>query len=165
MPEYWAAISPKRKGNIKCRTSDLRWTRRANAECSVLYPKGLLEEVDRTLELLFPTGKLKSAERVRRISRKQKVDIEAFRMWADMEELMKYQCSSYQFFGERLAELQSRYDSTRPKSLCQWWYDRRNLREWAALWIAVVAFALTVVFGVIGAVTGILQVYAAFRRK
>ncbi|KAI1615454.1 hypothetical protein EDD36DRAFT_432871 [Exophiala viscosa] len=134
-------------------------------EESVLYPKGLLEEVDRTLELLFPTSKLKSAKRVRRISRKQKVDIEAFRMWEDMEGLIKYQCSSYQFFGQRLAELQSRYDKTRPKSLGQWWYDRRNVREWAALWIAVVAFVLTVVFGVIGAVTGVFQVYAAFHFK
>jgi hypothetical protein len=127
-----------------------------------MYPDGFLEEVSRTLDLLFPTTRTKDAKRVLKISRKQKVDIEAIRIDKQMMDTAKHQCSNYHYFGERLAIIQAKYDAARPHNPKEWWYDRRNLREWAALWIAVVAFVLALVFGVISSVTGILQVYASF---
>ncbi|KIW18032.1 hypothetical protein PV08_02319 [Exophiala spinifera] len=127
-----------------------------------MYPDGFLEEVLNTLYLLFPTGKVKHARRVRKIGKKHKVDIEAIRIDKQMAGISRYQCSSYLYFGERLAAIQAKYDGARPRHLKQWWFDRRNRREWAALWIAVGAFILAVVFGVISSVTGIMQVYASF---
>ena len=127
-----------------------------------MYPDKFLEEVSRTLDLLFPTSKVKDAKRVRKISKKRQVDIEAVCIEKQMMEADKYQYDSYYFFAERLAAIQAQYDIARPRGLQEWWYDRRNLREWAALWIAVVAFVLALVFGVISSITGIMQVYASF---
>jgi uncharacterized membrane protein HdeD (DUF308 family) len=35
--------------------------------------------------------------------------------------------------------------------------------EWATFWVALVVFILTLIFGVISSVTGILQVIASFK--
>jgi hypothetical protein len=44
-----------------------------------------------------------------------------------------------------------------------WWFDRRNRFEWAAFWTAIVIFFMTLIFGVISSVTGIMQVLIGFR--
>lgn len=71
--------------------------------------------------------------------------------------------SNYPYWQERLWEVQKVYDKARPKTFKQWWFDRRNRFEWATFWTAVVVFVLTLVFGLIASITGILQAYAAFR--
>lgn len=45
----------------------------------------------------------------------------------------------------------------------QWWFDRRDRVQWATFWTAFVVFVLTVVFGIIGSATGIMQVQATYR--
>jgi hypothetical protein len=69
----------------------------------------------------------------------------------------------YPVWRYRLAEVQKRYNATRPGSARQWWFDRRNKPQWATFWVAVMVFILTVVFGLVASVTGIMQVYASFR--
>lgn len=71
--------------------------------------------------------------------------------------------ANYPYWKERLYKVQKTYDGARPKTLMQWWFDRRNRFEWATFWTAVVVFILTLVFGIIGTVTGVMQVYAAFK--
>ena len=61
--------------------------------------------------------------------------------------------------------IQGVYDTTKPRTMRQWWHDRRNPVEWATFWVAVVIFVLTVIFGVISSVTGIMQVYASFKES
>lgn len=123
-----------------------------------MYPNGFLQETEQTLRLLFPTEELKSSKRVRRIAEKQSVDIEA-----QIEYHENFQLTNYPFYGERLEEIQRRYDITKPTSLKQWWFDRREKSEWVTLWIAVLVFVLTIFFGVISSVTGILQAYASWK--
>jgi len=129
----------------------------------LIYPDGLLEETLRSLNLLFPIDNNQTYKRVRKMSRKGAVDIEALDLENAMKRHEKYQLSSYPIYGNRLAEIQARYDMSKPRRLKQWWFDRRQRREWAALWIAGVIFVLTVFFGVISSVTGIMQAYAAFK--
>lgn len=123
-----------------------------------MYPHDFLEETEDTLRLLFPLDERRTAKRTKRICETFSVDVEAA-----IEKHASYELSSYPIWRNRLAEVQQRYDAARPSNLRQWWYDRRNKPEWATFWVAVTVFILTVVFGVISSVTGIMQVYAAFR--
>lgn len=103
---------------------------------------------------------------MRRISKKEDVDIEAsLGLDQAITEHEQYQISSYPFYGRRLAEIQRRYDLARPHRLRQWWYDRRQRPEWAALMVALVVFVLTVIFGIISSITGIMQAYASFNGR
>jgi hypothetical protein len=71
---------------------------------------------------------------------------------------------SYPYWHEHLSKIQREYDQASPKSLGQWWYDRRDSAKWVSAWVGVlVIFVVTVVFGIIQSVTGILQVQAANR--
>jgi hypothetical protein len=75
-----------------------------------------------------------------------------------LDRLAQLDLASYPYFGERLKSLQDRYNKATPESLRQLWFDRRKPVEWAILWVALVVFILTVIFGIIGAVAGIMQV-------
>lgn len=108
------------------------------------------------MQLLFPTGGRKSTKRTRQYVKKYRADLEARLVAMDRLSL-----STYPIFGERLEHIQQRYNESSQKRLRQWWYDRRKRVEWATLVVAIVVFILTVVFGIISSVTGILQVYAA----
>jgi len=127
----------------------------------LLYPDGLLDETHRTLDLLFPYDDVKATKRVGKIARRKGVDIEA-RIEEVMDEDRRFQLKHYPYYGERLKRIQEKYDEMKPASLKQWWYDRRKREEWAAFMLgAIVIFVLTVVFGIISSVTGILQVSLA----
>jgi hypothetical protein len=123
-----------------------------------LYPEGVLEETEETIELLFPTANRKGSKRTRRLRDRDKVDIEAARKLPPTTTI-----SHYKHWGERLAIVQQAYDTAKPRHPKQWLFDRRNRVEWATLLVAVIVFAMTLVFGAISSVTGIMQVYASFR--
>ncbi|ETI25987.1 hypothetical protein G647_02764 [Cladophialophora carrionii CBS 160.54] len=125
-----------------------------------MYPEGFIDEVQRTLQLLFPTLERKQIRTTGRYIRRYRADLEA-RIDGN-EEMDRFSLGNYPVFGERLEKIQKRYNGSKYRLLRQWWYDRRRRLEWATLIIAIVVFLLTVVFGVISSVTGILQVYAAY---
>jgi hypothetical protein len=126
--------------------------------CRQLFPDGFLEETERTLSLLFPPANLETSKRIRRISEREGVDIEAA-----INDHASFDLNNYPFWQERLRHVQCVYDKTKPKRIKQWYFDRRDRVEWSTFWIAVVIFLLTLFFGIISSVTGILQVYASFR--
>jgi hypothetical protein len=127
----------------------------------IVYDEGYIFEIQNSLQLLFPTtGKKKNTKRTKRYARKFKSDLEATIVGLPLD---NHSLSSYPFLGVRLAEIQKRYDESTPHLLRQWWYDRRKRVEWATLMVAVIVFILTVVFGIISSVTGILQVHAAYK--
>jgi hypothetical protein len=125
-----------------------------------LYPEDLLRETEETLALLFPTAGHggKGSKRTRKLRDKDDVDIEA------QPDLTVYRnLNHYTVWRERLRIVQYYYDKSKPGRPKQWWFDRRNKMEWATFWVAVVVFLLTLLFGIISSVTGILQVVASFR--
>jgi hypothetical protein len=118
-----------------------------------LYPDDILEETENTLRLLFPPVELKSAKRTKLVAEKEGVDIEAaIAAYASLD------LGSYPFWHERLEKVQKTYDAAHPKRMKQWWFNRRDKVAWATLWVAVIVFVLTVVFGMIQSVTSIMQV-------
>jgi len=66
---------------------------------------------------------------------------------------------AYRFWRERLLRLKLVYDQAKPRTLRQWWNDRREGTNWYALWVAV---GFTVFFGFVQSIEGALQVYKAY---
>ncbi len=64
--------------------------------------------------------------------------------------------------GVGLVVLKQVFDEATPQTLTQWWFDRRNGVQWYTFWVAISVFCLTMIFGLIQSITGIMQVYAAF---
>ncbi|KAF2138936.1 uncharacterized protein K452DRAFT_337750 [Aplosporella prunicola CBS 121167] len=73
-----------------------------------------------------------------------------------------YNLKDYTHWGYRLSVIVEAYDKTQPKGALQLWYDRRSKVEWFTFWVAVLVLLLTITFGLIQSVTGILQVYVAY---
>ncbi|KAL4906008.1 hypothetical protein BDW74DRAFT_177696 [Aspergillus multicolor] len=69
---------------------------------------------------------------------------------------------NFQYWGERLAILKNAYDASEPRTVRQWWTDRRRRVQWATFWIAALVLILTVLFGIVQSVEGGLQVYKAY---
>ena len=67
----------------------------------------------------------------------------------------------YKFWGQRLITIKLAYDASEPKNLGQWWHDRRRRVEWYTFWVAVLVVFLTILFGLVQSVTGVMQVYYA----
>jgi hypothetical protein len=66
--------------------------------------------------------------------------------------------SHYRYYHERLALLQETFDRSQPDSIKQWLYDKRSSDKYYTFWFAVVAIVLTLFFGLIQSVTGVLEV-------
>ncbi|KAH8886947.1 hypothetical protein GQ53DRAFT_844510 [Thozetella sp. PMI_491] len=64
----------------------------------------------------------------------------------------------YPYWQERLCAMYETFERTKPSSPMQWWYDRRDMGQWWGFWLVVTGIFLTVIFGLIQSVTGILQV-------
>lgn len=69
---------------------------------------------------------------------------------------------SYKYWNERLSILYKAFNESQPNDLSQFWKNRRNKVQWYTFWIAVVVLILTLVFGLIQSITGILQVNLAY---
>jgi hypothetical protein len=68
----------------------------------------------------------------------------------------------FKYWGDRILSIQKTFDRSEPRGLISWWFDRRNRVQWVTFWIAVTALVLTLVFGLMQSITGILQVYVAY---
>lgn len=64
----------------------------------------------------------------------------------------------YEYWQERLVVLAEAFDRARPRSLPQWLYDKRDMERWWGFWLLAAGIFLTVVFGLIQSITGIMQV-------
>lgn len=65
---------------------------------------------------------------------------------------------AYVHWQERLLLLSEAFGRSKPSTLFQWWYDRRDMGQWWSFWLVITGIFLTVLFGLIQSITGILQV-------
>ena len=72
------------------------------------------------------------------------------------------QIKEFYFWRDRIVYLKQVFDDAEPKTLGQWWYDRRKRVQWATFWVAAIILILTVFFGLVQSIEGGLQVYKAF---
>lgn len=124
-------------------------------------PDRLLTETLQTLALIIPRanrdckswfGKVHTKEGAENIDHGAG-DVELLH-WARSPE-------KYKFWGQRLITIKMAYDASEPKNLGQWWRDRRRRVEWYTFWVAVLVVFLTILFGLIQSITGVMQVYYA----
>ncbi len=121
-----------------------------------VLPEQLILETLQTLTLLIPRSNVDC----RRWFNKHATsidegagDVEPLR-WARLPE-------KYKYWGQRLEIIRLAYDESEPKSLGQWWHDRRSKVQWYTFWVAILILVLTIIFGLIQSVTGVMQVYYA----
>ncbi|CAF9943768.1 MAG: hypothetical protein ALECFALPRED_001220 [Alectoria fallacina] len=123
-------------------------------------PDRLLTETLQTLALIIPRANRDCKTWFEKVHTKdaKKVDYGA----GDVE-LLHWSRSpeKYKFWGQRLITIKMAYDASEPKNLGQWWHDRRRRVEWYTFWVAVLVVFLTIVFGLVQSITGVMQVYYA----
>ncbi|KAL2125433.1 hypothetical protein VTJ04DRAFT_1798 [Mycothermus thermophilus] len=126
---------------------------KASGTSNEILPDGLIEETLQTLDLLIP---LDNKNCVRWITRKvedERVDHEL--RW---RRKVERDPEAYYYWLERLLKLSDAFEKTRPKSPMGWYYDRRDMGQWWNYWLVFLTLALTVLFGLVQSVTGLLQV-------
>ncbi|KAF8243153.1 hypothetical protein K440DRAFT_637770 [Wilcoxina mikolae CBS 423.85] len=133
-----------------------------NSVCLGVLDESFLRETQQTLNLIFPAWDADSTAYLRRLKKESGVDLDpSFGNVAHMP--YTFSPSSFQFYGTRLEALKEALSSTKKVSTKQLWFDRRNRQAWCTLWVAVVVFVLTVIFGIISSVTSIMQVDIALK--
>jgi hypothetical protein len=69
------------------------------------------------------------------------------------------QIEKYSFWHDRLVMLKEAFDESQPRTVSQLWNDRREGKQWYALWTAI---GLTLFFGLVQSIEGAWQVYKAY---
>ncbi|KAH7086730.1 hypothetical protein FB567DRAFT_526117 [Paraphoma chrysanthemicola] len=125
-----------------------------------LFPGGFIEEMRRTLTLLFPQH-----DRVLQTwlqTQKKQYTIDGQLAENGQLRLDERQLNNFRFWHDRLVILKQAYDESRPATLSQWWHDRRNSVQWYTFWVAIIVLFLTIFFGMVQSIEGALQVYKAY---
>ncbi|KAL4864273.1 hypothetical protein BDV12DRAFT_15109 [Aspergillus spectabilis] len=121
-----------------------------------IYPSNLLNETERTIALIFPPTNINCRKWIRKARKEDRIDLEANTILAETRDLQ-----SYHYWELRLLAVIEEYDRTEPTSLRQWAVDKRRPSQRYTFWIAVIALALALIFGLTQSVTGIIQVIVA----
>lgn len=142
-----------------------------------LFPDGLVDETLRTLALLFPQSEFsrrRGHRRFRGRGRKQK-------WFSNLREKTREHCTvdarltlcgnlqaedrqieHFRFWRDRLVILKQAYDDATPRTLSQWWCDRRNGVQWYTFWVAILVLLITTFLGLMQCIESALQVYKAY---
>ncbi|KUI66045.1 hypothetical protein VM1G_01349 [Cytospora mali] len=126
-----------------------------------LLPEGVATETLQTLALLLPSADPETRTWFLKMVATTGLDTRAIqcgRLSSDRRQIEKFR-----IWRDRLVTLKQVFDEAQPKTLSQWWYDRRNGVQWYTFWVAILVLVLTIVFGLIQSVEGALQVYASFK--
>ncbi|KAK6836451.1 hypothetical protein PG987_006946 [Apiospora arundinis] len=123
-----------------------------------LLPEGLAAETLQTLALLLPATDRKTRRWLSCLTSVDKRLAHGGRLKTELRQIERFR-----FWQDRLIMIKQTYDEAQPKTLTQWWHDRRNGVQWYTFWVAILVLTLTIVFGLIQSVEGALQVYASFK--
>ncbi|KAH7179150.1 uncharacterized protein B0J16DRAFT_374231 [Fusarium flagelliforme] len=139
----------------------------------------LADETLQTLALLFPS----SDEKTRHwFVNQPRAGVDRRVIQCGQLKTDHRQTERFRFWNDRLVVLKQVFDEAEPKSLSQWWHDRRNGVQWYGpleastlssantglinrytFWVAVLVLVLTIFFGLVQSIEGALQVYASFK--
>ncbi|KAF8535849.1 hypothetical protein BDD12DRAFT_750519 [Trichophaea hybrida] len=129
---------------------------------SNVFDETFLRETQQTLSLIFPCWDADTTAYLNQLKKGNNIDVDSL---LGNVTLMprRFYSSDFEFYGVRLEDLRDALNSKQPFSIRQLWFDRRNRQAWCTLWVAVVVFILTIIFGVISSVTSIMQVKIALK--
>ncbi len=127
-----------------------------------LFPPGFVDETIRTLALLLPQNDRGTKRWIglQTDSSRKPLDAELAKCGSLRTHERFFE--KYSFWRDRIVILKEAFDESRPRTLSQWWFDRRNGKQWYTFWIAVMVFVMTIIFGVVQSVEGGLQVYLSY---
>jgi hypothetical protein len=126
---------------------------------SSLFPPNFIAETLRTLALLFPKYDKKMRAWFTVQATKHALDPEVMssgHLIAD-----ERQVENFVYWHDRLVVLKQVYDESRPRTISQWWHDRRNGVQWYTFWVAILVLFLTVFFGLVQSIEGAIQVHVS----
>ncbi|KAK8039983.1 hypothetical protein PG993_008394 [Apiospora rasikravindrae] len=137
---------------------------------SVIFPDGLVSETLRTVALLLPEAQFGRRARgpggkwLRQKRQKEVGDCVLDARLAHCGNLQteERQIEHFTYWRDRLAILKQAYDDATPRTLSQWWHDRRNGVQWYTFWVAILVLILTAFLGLVQCVESALQVYKAY---
>ncbi|KAF2499047.1 hypothetical protein BU16DRAFT_261029 [Lophium mytilinum] len=122
-----------------------------------LFPPNLIYETLHTLALFFPQNDAQTRKWSSKVSALHNLDPNLARCGHLKTD--DRQVSKFTFWHDRLVILKQVFDEARPRTLAQWWCDRRNGVQWYTFWVAILVLVLTLFFGLVQCVEGGLQVY------
>jgi hypothetical protein len=125
-----------------------------------LFPPGFCEETLRTIAVLLPSANKGVRDWYRKQQQLYRLDSRATK--CPIPGIEGRQIDKFYFWRERLVILKQAFDEAEPKTMSQWWYDRRRGPQWYTFWVAIVVLVLTVFFGLAQTIEGAIQVYLAW---
>ncbi len=128
-----------------------------------VLPQDLLVETLRTFALLIPPVRGKPNNWFQRQLRHRGLDPAAG--VCQRLNSSEHEIDRFRYWRARLVLLKRTLDDIEPRSLSQLWHDDRKKTQWMTFWIAVLVFILTVFFGVIQSVAGIVQAWASLKAR
>jgi len=129
---------------------------------SQVLPDELLEETLHSLALLLPCWDERCKKWFEKAAKHTKIPLDPKAREQTLGNRGRNP-ARYKYWGERLCLIKQAYDESEPTTISQWWNDRRNGTRWYSFWGAIVlVVCLTIIFGLISSVTGIMQVYIAY---
>ena len=126
---------------------------------SSLLPKVLVDETIRSISLLVPPVLGEPNPWFQQQRKKSLIDAQAG--VCDRLNSSERQIEQFMYWRDRLVLLKRTFDDAEPRNISQLWWDDRKKTQWFTFWVAVLVFIMTVFFGVIQSVAGIVQAWAS----
>lgn len=124
-----------------------------------LLPKVLVEETIRSISLLVPPVLGEPNPWFQQQRKKKSIDAQAG--ICDRLNSSERQIEKFLYWRDRLVLLKRTFDDAEPRNISQLWWDDRKKTQWFTFWVAVLVFIMTVFFGVVQSVAGIVQAWAS----
>jgi len=131
-----------------------------NLSRSGIIGDDLIKETLKTLALLLP----ESDKSIKRwfVNKKSKHFLDPTARECGNLNAEQRKINNFKYWRERLIILKTVFDESEPKSLKQWWNDRRFGERWYTFWIAATVILLTLFFGLVQSIEGAIQVFKAY---
>ena len=124
-----------------------------------LLPKVLVDETIRSISLLIPPILGEPNPWFQQQRKKHLIDAQAG--VCDRLNSSERQIEKFAYWRDRLVLLKRTFDDAEPRNISQLWWDDRKKTQWFTFWVAVLVFIMTVFFGVVQSVAGIVQAWAS----
>jgi len=128
---------------------------------NTLLPGDFADETIRTISLLLPPVLGAPNPWFQRELRRYSLD--ACAGTCDRLNSSQRQIDQFAYWADRLILLKRTFDEAEPRTVAQLWWDDRRKTQWFTFWVAVLVFVMTVFFGVVQSVAGIVQAWAAVK--
>lgn len=122
-------------------------------------PRDLVDETLRSISLLIPP--ILGERNPWFLQQRKEHNIDANAGLCDRLNSSQRQIDKFVYWRDRLVLLKRTFDDAEPRNIKQLWWDDRKKTQWFTFWVAVLVFIMTVFFGVVQSVAGIVQAWAS----